>query len=215
MKPVRIIAKDPAIDITIPMGNGPAIPTGGLGGWIAIQRQDGIAVTDWEGQEPLTEAVPLLLDGYATGETVKREWNTVKKLGRDPNGDERKPPVFKVYGPIDAPEGKSWVLPDGGITPNADSIIKQNDGDLLRIEFTLSLLEYVNPETIKRHKKRSGRRGIGKAQALTYTTRAGDTLISIAAAVLSDWRRWKEIGKRNGIADPFRILPAGRVLKLP
>jgi LysM repeat protein len=213
MKPIRIIAKDPGIDIEIPMGDGPAIPTGGFGSWIAIPRQDDVAVTDWEGQEPLTEAVPLLLDGYAKGDSVQREWNTVKKLGRDPNGDERRPPVFKVYGPIDAPEGKSWVLPDGGITPNTASIIKSNDGDLLRIEFTLSLLEYVRPDTIRRRTK--ARRGIGKGQALTYTTRAGDTLESIAARVLGDRKLWKALGKKNGLHDPLRSLPANRTLNLP
>jgi hypothetical protein len=214
MKPVRIIAKDPPIDITIPMGNGPALP-GGFGGWITVDRQDDVSVTDWEGQQPLTEDVPLLLDAYGTGDTVQREWNTVKKLGRDPNGDERRPPVFKVEGPLDAPDGKAWVLPTEGIEINSASVIKDNAGRYLRVEFTLHLVEYVPPDTIRRRKKHSGRRGIGPNQALTYTTRAGDTLISIAAAVLGDWKQWKALGKKNGLHDPNRALPAHRVLNLP
>lgn len=214
MRRCRIIAKDPPIDISIPMGEGPAVPTGGFGGWKAVQRQDDVSVTDWEGQEPLTQDVPLLLNGYESDESVEREWNTVKKLGRDPNGDEHKPPAFKVFGPIDGPEGKSWVLAEGGIEVNPASILKRpGSGELLRIEFTLHLLEYIRPGVIRSRRRR--RIGIGRAQALTYTTHPGQTLAGIAATQLGDWKLWKEIGRKNGIADPFRLLPAGRVLKLP
>lgn len=212
MKECRITAKNPEIDITIPMGDGPAYSTGGLGGWSTVQRQDNISVTDWAGQEPLTQDVPLLLDGFAEHLSMEREWNTVKKLGRDPNGDERKPPVFKVFGPVEYP-GKSWVLPEGGIEPNPASFLKRDDGELLRVEFTLHLLEYIRPDTLGQKRRR--RTGISQNVALTYTTRKGDTLISIAAEVLGNWQRWRDIGALNGISDPHRELPAKRVLRLP
>lgn len=213
MKPIRIVAKDPEIDITVPMGDGPAYPTGGLGGYEVVDRQDDVGMTDWSGQTPLTEEVPLLLNGYERDDSVEREWNTIKKLGRDPNG-ERKPPVFRVWGPLDAPEGKAWVLPDNGIEVNSDSILKRNgDGTLLRIEFTLHLLEYIRPDVVGRPRKKL-RAGISRHTALTYTTQAGDTLAVIAARLFGDWRRWKEIGEKNGISDPNRRLPAGKVLAL-
>lgn len=219
MKPVRIVAQNPDIDITIPMGDGPAYPTGGLGGWTTVPLQDDVEGVDWEGQPPLTEDVPLLLNGLEDDESVEREWNTVKKLGRDPNGDETRPPAFRVWGPLDAPEGKWWVLPDNGITVNPEEIIKRNgDGELLRIEFVLHLLEYLSPEVIKarRRKKHRSRAGVDRRVAVggTYTTKGGETLAKIAAIQLNDWKRWPEIGSKNGIADPQRKLPAGRVLRI-
>lgn len=220
MKPVRIIAKNPEIDISVPMGDGPAYPTGGLGGWVPVPLVDDVAGVDWEGQAGLTEDVPLLLNGYEKDDPVDREWNTIKKLGRGPNGDQRRPPVFTVYGPTDSPDGKAWVLGADGITVNPDTILKRNgSGELLRIEFVLHLLEYISPEVIKdrRRKKRAMQRsGVADNVAVggTYTTKKGDTLQSIAAELLNDWRRWEEIGAKNGLSDPTRKLPAGKRLKL-
>lgn len=212
MKPVHITAKDPPIDIFIPMGDGPALPVGGLGGYELVARQDDVAATTWEGQDPLAEDVPLLLDGHSEQRSVQREWNTVKKLARDPNG-ERRPPVFRVWGPIDSPEGKAWVLPADGISIDSESIIKEDDGDLRRIEFTLHLLEYIAPDEIRLRGKKQ-RSAIADNRALTYITREGDTLATIAYRLFGDWKRWKEIGKKNDIHDPNRVLPKGRELRL-
>jgi hypothetical protein len=220
LKPVRIVAKNPDIDITIPMGDGPARLVGGLGGWTPIPVLDDIEAVDWEGQAPLAQDVPLLLNGLEDNESVEREWNTVRKLARDPNGDETKPPVFKVWGPVEYP-GKAWVLPDGGIDINEEEIFKRDgDGELLRIEFTLHLLEYRSPEEIKERSKRRKKKGPRAAIAPniavggTYTTQAWDTLKKIAAKLYRDPDRWKEIGEKNNIHDPNRVLPAGKVLQL-
>jgi hypothetical protein len=216
VKQVRIVARDPDIDISVPMGNESAKPVGGLGGWKEVERQDDLSVSDWDGQPLLREDVALLLDEYPGG-SVQREWNTIKKLGRDPNGDEKVPPVFRVYGPLDY-SGKAFVLPEDGIEILDGEIkpIKRHDGDWQRIEFILHLMEYRRPDTIqvRRKKKSRSRMGVGPGHPLTYTTVAGDTLVKIAAKVFGDWKRWKEIGDKNGIADPHRVLPAGRGLAL-
>jgi hypothetical protein len=220
VKPYRFVARNPPIDITIPPGDGPAYPTGGIGGYKTIPLQDQVEGVDWEGQPPLTEDVPLLLDGLAARESVEREWNTVKKLGRDPNGDEERPPAFQVYGPLDAPEGKWWCLPANGIEINTEEMIKRDgDGELLRIEFTMHLLEFIPPEVIKaRHAKAKKAVGsISNAVVVggTYTVKQGDTLISIANKLYNgEWERWQEIGKKNNLFDPLVPLKPGRVLQL-
>jgi hypothetical protein len=218
LKPVRIVAKDPDIDITIPMGDGAAHPVEGLGGWKGVPVQDDIEAVDWEGQPLLREDVPLLLNGLERDESVAREWNTVKKLGRDPNGDETKPPVFRVWGPVEYP-GKAWVLPANGIEINEDEIVKRDgDGELLRIEFTLHLMEYRSPDEIKARKKRKkSRQAIGQNVAVggTYTVGQKDeTLRTIAAKLFRNGDRWKEIGNKNDIHDPNRVLPVGKRLVL-
>src|SRR5262245_22666969 len=120
MSEVRIRARDRevAIDIRVPMGNGPATITGGLGGYEVVERHDNVGVTDWSKQQPITQDVPLLLNGYEAGRSVEREWNTIKRLGLRSSAD-RRPPVFTVEGPIEFPH-KRWVLPDNGITPVAE-----------------------------------------------------------------------------------------------
>jgi len=54
----------------------------------------------------------------------------------------------------------------------------------------------------------------GGAAADTYTVRAGDTLIDIAARLLGDESRWHELAELNGVRDA-RELAVGRVLRLP
>jgi len=224
MKEIHIIAKDPDIDLKIPMGDGPAIITGGLGGWQTIDRQDDIAATDWVGQGPLTQDVPLLLDGYAEGDSVERAMNTVFKLGRDARGNENVPPVFTIDGPIYFSDSH-WVLPDGSIDLDPASVIRRDDGELLRQAFTLHLLEYVKPDQVKlRGKKKTpkhqrgepGKTGGTAFPGKSYTvSKGGQSLHEIAAILYGDPGEWKAIGRANDIADPNRKLPAGKVLKLP
>jgi hypothetical protein len=223
---VRIVASNPEINISVPMGEGPATIVGGLGGWREVERQDDISATDWGGQEPLKQDVPLMLDGWGRRESVERELRTLFKLGRDAAGGESVPPVFKVYGPIhfDAftyPKMR-WVLGAGGIelSTDEDEVIRGTDGTLYRQGLTLHLMEYVRADQIKL----KGRRGRGRkgpatggteAPPRTYTTKKDDTLVEIAKRFYGDWTVAKEIGKRNDIGDIHRKLPAGKKLRLP
>lgn len=218
MDPVRIVAKNPPVDLKIPMGGGPAYPVGGLGGWTTVSLQDEVEGSDWEGQEPLREDVPLLLDGLEDRDPVTKQWQTVKSLGR-PGPDRQKPPPFQVFGPIDAPQGKWWVLPSGGIeVVNAeDELIKNAEGAILRIEFVLHLQEYIPPEEIKAKKRRRGKVAIGNAKVVQaplrggvrVVTKPGDTLQKVAARELGDWNRWPQLAQSSGVKSPFEELPEG------
>lgn len=52
-----------------------------------------------------------------------------------------------------------------------------------------------------------------KQPAAGYTVQKGDSLWSIAKKQLGDGTKYKEIARKNGIANPNRIYP-GQVLKL-
>jgi phage tail protein X len=224
VKPIKIVASDPKIEIEVPVGNLGAQLVAGLGGFEEVERQDDVSATDWVGQAALRQDISVLLDGYAKGDSVERELNTILKLGRDPNG-ERVPPVFRVWGPVYY-EGKAWVLPPDGIDLTGgeiETIRRSGNGELLRQEVILHLLEFNPPDTIRirgRHKPggergEPGRTGGTAFPGHSYTTKDGDTLHSIAARLYGDASEWKELGQKNGISDPNRKLPAGKVLKLP
>ena len=55
--------------------------------------------------------------------------------------------------------------------------------------------------------------GTEKAPKL-YTVQKGDTLYGIARKLYGDQRRYKDIAKLNGIADP-NLIYVGQVLKIP
>jgi phage tail protein X len=231
VKEVRIIAKSRSIDITVQMGDGAAVITGGLGGWKSVERLDDIAFSSWEGQEPLTQDVPILLDGWGRNpESVERQMNTIFKLGRDFSGPRSAPPVFTVWGPIFF-EGKNWVLGDGGIELGTADTIREDDGTLVRQSLVLHLMEYVNPNQVKRNKHHDvkgaeevtpehqrgepGKTGGTAFPGNTYTTQQGDTLVSIAAKLYGNWEAWKALGAKNGLKEANAKLPAGTHLILP
>lgn len=58
-----------------------------------------------------------------------------------------------------------------------------------------------------------GQQRQAKQPAAAYTVQKGDCLWSIAKKQLGDGERYKEIARKNGIANPNRIYP-GQVLKL-
>jgi hypothetical protein len=208
---LHIVAREAHLDFWVDMGDGPATLTGGLGGWQTVERIDDVALTDWVGQGPLTQDIPVMLDGYPD-ESVERDLKNILALGRDTEGP---PPVFEIDGPIYFPEAH-WVLPDGGIALDPGSTIRSDNGTILRQALTLSVLEYVPPDEVrlrgkKRHKDRFG---VADNRALTVVTKPGDNLAKIAAREFGDWRKWTLIGPKNSIADPHRILPAGRVIRL-
>jgi hypothetical protein len=224
MKEVKILAPSAGIEITEPMGDGVAVITDGLGGWSTVERQDAIAVTDWTGQEPLAQDVPLMLDGGRHRRSVERRLAKIIALGRPQDGG--RPPVFQVWGPIHYP-GKRWVLPKGGITlsTDEDECRRRNDGELYRQALTLHLLEYVSPEQASVH-KRGARTGLARAVPVigiannvatgsTYRTTGRESLDEIASRLYGDWRVGKDIGARNGRRDTSRPLPPGTELTLP
>lgn len=231
MQEVRIIAKSRSIDITVPMGDGPAVVTGGLGGWRTVERLDDIAFSSWEGQEPLTQDVPILLDGWGRNPaSVERQLQTIFKLGRDFSGPRSAPPVFTVYGPVFF-EGKNWVLGDGGIELGTQDTIREDDGTLVRQSLVLHLLEYVNPNQIKRDKHHDvkgaeevtpehqrgepAKTGGTAFPGNSYTTKQGDTLVSVAAKLYGNWEAWKALGAKNGLKEANAKLKPGTVLLLP
>lgn len=83
---------------------------------------------------------------------------------------------------------KAWgFIPDGTVGPTTQSAID---------------------EAMRRLKLSSGRRPV------TYTVRAGDSLLRISHALLGDPNRWREILEFNHLKDPKLIVP-GMVLKVP
>ncbi len=207
MKQLRIICPDPAVDITVQMGDGPATPTAGFAAWEIIERAEGKGITDRASVPPFQQDVPVFLDGYAKGNSVQRQLDTLLELG----GEE--PAVFRAFGPIHR-SGIHYVL---GGEPEFGEVIRDEDGTLLRQRLTLRLMEYVRPDTLgQRLKKRRSRRGVATytTGGSTYVTKAGETLGEIASRLYGNWERWREIGDKNGIRDPLRKLPGRRTLKL-
>jgi nucleoid-associated protein YgaU len=213
MRLLRLVCADPKVDIKVQMGDGPATPTGGAAGWEITSRTGGRrAITTRTSPPPFQQDVPIYLNGLHQGNSVQRQLDAILSLG------EEDALPFRAFGPIHRGDGRLWVF---GGEPDFGEAIRDEDEEntLLRQRLTLKLMQYVRPDVVKERRRRRGKSSGGRiaqnvAVGGTYTTSKGDTLQSIAAALYNDWREWKSIANKNGLSDPTRKLPAGKVLKL-
>lgn len=211
---IRIQAPSVDVDLRVLMGEGPATPDGGIGGWQQKERPDAKSVTEWTGQSTITQSVPLLLNGYMEGNVIQGQANDIIALGRKTDDDEV-PPVFRMFGPIHF-GWLPWVLEsiDWG-----EDVIRDQNTNLMRQECTLHVAEYEDPDTIRtkriRHPFGTGKGGGTNFPTNVYIAHKDDTCNLIANKVFGDRSRGKEIADKNGIRDPGKELQPGREIKLP
>lgn len=215
---LKILAPSVGVDLRVLMGNGPATPTGGVGGWQQKKRPDAKSLTEWTGQDTFTQDVPILINGFMDGNSIEGQAADIIKLGRKTEDDEV-PPVFHIFGAIWM-QWLPWVLEgvEWGSTTD-EQVIRDRDTTLIRQELTLHIAEYEDPDQIRLKRIRRAY-GVGKGGGVNfpgnvYIVRKDDTLAKIAAKVYGDRTRWKVLAKKNGIRDPNQELKPGRQIKLP
>jgi hypothetical protein len=198
---LHLIAVDKSVDIKVDLGDGSSTPTAGFSGYETVPRIRKKGMTAFVGTPPFAQDVPVFLDGYRENRSIQREHDLLLSLGGSS--------VFWAYGPIDRP-GLRYVFGD---EPEFGETIKAEDGTLLRRAITLKLEEWV--PTDQAGQRVGPKVGVGQGVPLSYTTVQGDTLEKVAFKVFDhEWRRWKEIGQKNGRSDPHKLLPPGLELKL-
>lgn len=202
---VNFYALDGTADLTVLMGDGPALLTGGDGGWQEQELWAAPPVTWWLAPTAYRQTIPLLFDGDSQEAAI----NDLLRLARSP-GDRKPPPALMIAGPAVHRADLEWVV--ASVTSNDPVIRREGDGNRVRQGYSVELLQYSPIEILGQPAQRTRRR----PRVKTWTVRAGDTLPRIAAssAVYGNANEWKRIAIANGIRDP-RSLTVGRVLKIP
>lgn len=211
---IRILAPSAGVDLKCLMGDGPATPTGGLGGWQQVPRPDAKSLTEWSGQDTVTQSIPLLINGFKEGNSVQGQANDIIALGRNTEGDEV-PPVFRIFGAIHF-QWLQWVLEEVEWT---DEVIRDPDTTLLRQEVVLKVAEFEDPDQFRservRHPFGTSKGGGTNYPGSQYVAHKDDTCNIIAAKVYGDRTRGKVIADKNNIRDPNKELKPGTIIKLP
>jgi hypothetical protein len=236
---VRVYTVDPPLSVLARLGQDRPDVSQGYGGWQEVERPRRSPITTFKAPPGLHLTLPLLLDGWATGTVVEADISRLERMGLA-SGANGEPPKVKLQGRGQALpyQARTWVL---DTITWGDALMNKN-GDRVRQQATLSLLEYVedvhlqerSPANRRRskakaaHKKpgaahkriQAGRSSKQKAGSATRSTvvspdfGAGESLSDIAARELGDASRWPEIAKLNGLRDPANVSP-GQVLRLP
>ncbi len=194
------------------MGDGSATITGGFGGWTSHERPDNISFTEWNGQEPIRQDIPIMFDGFKHHEDYEATIRSVLQLARNGNNP---PPVFTMRGPIYYRHLR-WVLEN--VTFDEGSRRRSKDGRVIRQAMTLSVMQYIDADSIDiKKRKRKKKNGKGNHKPRVVRAKEKDNVIQMAIRFYGDRSKWKLILKSNPKLpkDPHKHLPKGTKVKIP
>lgn len=187
-----------------------SVPSGA--GWITTARWGRKAITSWQGTDPWTLSISGLFDAkFAGKEDIESECDELEAMF-SPRGDFNAPRHITVVGASPG-TNLTWVLTELTWKPS----LRTADGKRRIAPFDVTLLEFVDPDSVIRPTKRASDASNRKR---VYTVKAGDTLTSIAKTQLGDARRAEDIRRenlpalrdaRNLKAKMQILLPAGKL----
>lgn len=196
-------AHHPRYSETFRLGDGPALIGDEDGGWSLIDRPDDMSATEWTGGRPLRIGLPLTFDGWRRRENVADDIRKLREL-LGPRDRDEEPLAFNVYGPVPFTTNRRFVIES--ITYDEDSVIRdKGNGEILRQDLVVNLLEFVPADRIRIRRKK------------TYRCERGDTCLKIAHKLYNGHfhKRARKIADMNDIRSIRKRLKKGRVLRVP
>jgi hypothetical protein len=194
-------------------GKGASRLSGGVGGTSTIDIPGDVQAVDWQTHPPYQLTVPLMFDGFATGDPVNGSINKLYRMARARRGD-RRPPSVEIHGPVPlpAPSGIRWLVEN---IDQGDEVVRPDDGGpRLRQDLVLTLVQDRHPHLVVREEPPSHRHR--RASYKKYRVKKSDLKGGLRGIAhrLKVKGGWKAIAKLNHIRDPKKI-HAGQVLKIP
>jgi hypothetical protein len=133
----------PNLRETVRLGPEAPIVTGGYGGWDMVERPRRVAMTQWNGREPIQMDVPIVFDGFKRNDGQEINIATLERMALPHGGGE--PPKVKIIGSAMPHSDLEWVI--NGITWGEQ--IRNRDGLRVRQEGVVSLISYIDVDKVK------------------------------------------------------------------
>lgn len=182
--------------------------TAGFGGWDVVTRPRRTSGTQWNGKDPLQMEIPILFDGWISGEPVEDDIMRLTHMAWPPKEGEE-PPKIKVGGGTPG-DTFTWVINDLQFGTN---VIRDFDrGSLVRYrqDCTVVLLQHIDVDLAPASRPNVG--SVGHPRY--YVVKSGDTLPKISLKMYGTRNKWKQIAKANHIRDP-KDIKVGQRLRIP
>jgi LysM repeat protein len=218
----------PALSVLCELGDTPPCPTDGYGGWQPVDKQRDLGLAIWQGFRPMAIDMPLMLDNFAAGESVEDAFHVLEAMaGRGPRrqgvttGQRFEPPELVVntggvmLQDAHVSPGGRWVI--ANLQVDDQSIEVNSHGNWTRVAVIVSLLEHEQAGTLATQTAEARKRIAASAPSVrvTYKSKSGDTLLSIARSQLHDSSRWPELATLNHLRDPRAKIKTNTNIRLP
>lgn len=210
LKRIRIRPVQFGTPVNVDLGEGgPRIVTTDTG-WTTKSRPFNVGFSEWGGNEPVAQEVPIRIDGFKRNRSIEFDLDHLRIIAGIGTGDRDgyAPSAVKIDGPIHF-SSKRWIIV--GIE-EGESIRSAGNGQVIRWTGTLQIVEFINPAQIRLRRKKRPR-----FVNLRHIAREGDTLLKIAIEHYDDKSMWRKIGlaQKPPIRDPRRKIKPGRRIILP
>lgn len=221
---ITLVTAQPPSTLTALRGLTAPVPVGGGARWNTTSRPRRKSLTEYDGADPYSIQLSLMLDGVEGDVSVEADCNTLERM-RQPAGAQLEPPLVAVIGAVPRPD-LFYVIT--GIDWDASQVMWSQQLYRIRQQATVTLLEYVaddrvaqtpaaaraRQQAVARAAQAARQSGGAPSAVRTYVVRSGDTLTRIAVRLLGSANRWKDIADLNGLRDPNH-LTVGQTLRIP
>jgi len=162
---------------------GPMMLVGGEPSWNVTERMRRQPVTSWNGRSLYGIEIPLVLDGWSTKRSVGNELLWIRGLlaaADDKGVASARSVLVQSDGMFRIPghnvEAMEWVAVS--LEVDASSIIRAEDGVLLRCTAVLTVQEYVEPPSVKATP--SFTKAAAAKRVITIMAKKGDTPLKLS-----------------------------------
>jgi hypothetical protein len=207
------------------------------GGWSLVEVPKRMGLSEWTGRPPMGLQITFYIDRLNTplddepGRELSRQFNALEVMAGVSHRDDEPPEVIFNSGglcPHDYSQNPKWTWVIETLSWDAERIVNNAARRPIFLAGTLTLRQFNADELLDayrgpakknrdKNKKKGGKGGGGKSKSSppkTHTVKSGETLSRIAADLLGDAKRWREIADLNNIRNP-RNLKVGAVLRIP
>lgn len=188
-----------------------------------VPRQNDQALTTWTGSDGSDFDLHLRMDGTDHRTPVDDLYDNLRAMiGKGPKAVALEPLklIVNTAGVMRADDSfeqftdTRWLITRLDWSNDPDEILTDDGGHRLIAVCIATITADRSPERLTTAAAKQRRQQASKgAKHNTYTTKRGETLMTVARKKLGDAGRWGEIARLNGLRDPY--VPANTHLKLP
>jgi hypothetical protein len=136
---------DPNMSFTCWLNNDGVKVTGGYGGWDVVQRPRRLSLTQWNGRDPISMDIAILIDGFASNDSVENECLILEKMAGVGGKDFNDPPVVNLEGAAVPHRNQDYRITN---IQWGEMIRRVSDGDRTRQEAVVSVIRDVRADKI-------------------------------------------------------------------
>jgi len=210
------------LDFICHLGATSSYLSGGYGGWQTVQRWRRVALTQFQGAEPVRMALPIIFDGFRSGEGQEDKISKLERMARPP-APGKEPPTIQINGAVIRPDIKKWVIESLDYSQQQHVIWTVHNGVPVRLrqDVIVNLLQYIDDDRVALQTVGTGFGAGGNPGGARpapkhkwHVVKTGETIWQISKEEYGNAKWYRDILKANHLRSPSSIRKGMR-LKMP